>query len=166
MRARLTTRSRTSGNFVIGASVIGSPFGEILSMSAEHACRTLPFTSIVHDPQTSSRQLASHTTGATALPLASTGFFWISINALMTFICGCQSMSNSSQRLVLVLPGASCLRTLSRIFRFSAIVEIIMGKSGPADKTRQVRSTRLAVLVAMVARVVLLLLGALLCVQG
>jgi hypothetical protein len=95
------------GNFVIGAIVIVSPSGLTLSTSAEHAWRTLPLTSIVQAPQTSSRQHESQTTGATFLPSAVTGAFWISMSALMTFICGCHGTANSSQRRELFSAGPS-----------------------------------------------------------
>ena len=54
-------------------------------MSAEHACRTRPFTFIVHEPHTSSRQAWSHTGGGTGLPEVVTGLRWISISTEMTF---------------------------------------------------------------------------------
>jgi hypothetical protein len=57
-------------------------------MRAEQAWRTLPLISIVHEPQTSSRQAASQTTGATSAPPVVRGSFWICWSALCTFICG------------------------------------------------------------------------------
>ena len=61
---------------------------ELGATSAEHAWRTRPLMTIVQEPQTSSRQAASQTTGATVLPSVVTGSFWICSSALLTFICG------------------------------------------------------------------------------
>ncbi len=74
-----------------------SPFGAIASTIALHDCRTRPLTSIVHEPHTSSRQTHSQTTGVTRSPPSVTGRFWISMSALMTFMCGCQGSENSCQ---------------------------------------------------------------------
>src|SRR3954470_17456209 len=69
-RERSTHRSRTSGNFVIGSSVIGPPFPSVnLSISAEQLCRTFPLMIIVHAPQTSSKQPLSQTGGVVLVPL-------------------------------------------------------------------------------------------------
>ena len=88
MRDRSTTRSRTSGNLVIGSIVIGSPFGESTSTSAEHACRTRPLITIEHAPHTSSRHTASQQTGATSWPAVVVGYFCTCCRALMTFMFG------------------------------------------------------------------------------
>src|SRR6267143_6608268 len=53
---RSTERSRTRGNFFIGCSVTGC---SSRSIRAEQACRTLPLTFMVQEPQTSSRQARS-----------------------------------------------------------------------------------------------------------
>jgi hypothetical protein len=74
-----------------------SPFGAMRSTNALHDWRTLPSIRIVQAPHTSSRQTHSQTTGETARPSAVTGRRWISISALMTFICGCQGTANSCQ---------------------------------------------------------------------
>src|SRR6266481_6374654 len=73
---RSTHKSRITGNFDIGSIVTGPPSP---SASCEHPWRTRPLITIVHDPQTSSRQLASNTTGATRLPCRVTGLRRISI---------------------------------------------------------------------------------------
>ena len=83
-----------SGNLVIGSSVIGC---SSFAISAEHDCRTRPLMIMVQAPQTSSRQLESHTTGEVALPSAVTGLRWISIRHEMTFAPRCGSTAKSSQ---------------------------------------------------------------------
>src|SRR5687768_14209334 len=50
MRCRSTKRSRTSGYFVIGSSVIGTPGPPSLSTSAEQDCLVLPLINIVQAP--------------------------------------------------------------------------------------------------------------------
>src|SRR4051812_14053986 len=67
-RWRLTNRSRTMGNLLIGSRVIGPPFSLILSTSAEQLWRTLPLMIMVHAPQTSSRQPLSQTGGVVGWP--------------------------------------------------------------------------------------------------
>ena len=78
---RSTHKSRITGNFDIGSTVTG-PSRSV--GQREHACRTRPLITIVHEPQTSSRQLASNTTGATRLPCRVTGLRRISISIEMT----------------------------------------------------------------------------------
>src|SRR5512135_3448403 len=82
---RSTTRSRTTGNFVNGSMTTGSfrPSTRVL-----HACLGMPLMVIAHAPQTSSRQEHSHATGVVFLPSLVTGFFCMSIRAMMTFIPG------------------------------------------------------------------------------
>src|SRR6059058_3576937 len=53
---------------------------------------------IVHEPQTSSRQAASHDGGVVFLPSAVTGLRWICIRTLMTLAFCRRSTWNSSQR--------------------------------------------------------------------
>src|SRR5208282_4451288 len=77
---RSTHKSRITGNFDIGSTVTGP---SSLSASCEQPCRTRPLITIVHEPQTSSRQLASNTTGATRLPWRVTGLRRISISIEM-----------------------------------------------------------------------------------
>ena len=77
-------RSRTTGKEVSGSSVID--------------CRTLPLISMVQAPQTSSRQLLSHTIALVCLPSTVTGLRWIAMRHEITFMPGRHSSSNSSQR--------------------------------------------------------------------
>ena len=101
---RSTWRSRTTGNLVSGSSVTGpSPS---VSISAAHDCRGFPFTSMVHEPHTSSRHEASQWTGVVRSPCFVTGCLRISIRHEITFMLGCHGNENSSQRERLV--GESC----------------------------------------------------------
>jgi hypothetical protein len=77
MIERSTQRSRITGNFDIGSSVV---MGGRSWASALHPCRTRPFTSIVHAPHTSSRQFASNTIGIVRLPRRLIGLRRISIS--------------------------------------------------------------------------------------
>jgi len=71
---------------LIGSSVTTSPsFGAYSSINAEHDCRTDPFTSIVHEPHTSSRHPASYETGVVFSPLTVTGFAAIHWRQEITF---------------------------------------------------------------------------------
>jgi hypothetical protein len=89
-----------TGNLVSGSSVTTpSP---IPSTSAVHDCRGLPFTSMVHEPHTSSRHDDSHVTGVVLTPCLVTGFLRISMRHEITFMLGCHGRENSSQREVLV----------------------------------------------------------------
>ena len=97
MRERSTTRSRTTGNFVIGSRTMASPRGEMRSIIALQDWRTRPSTSIVHEPQTSSRHTHSQTIGATFSPADVTGRRWTSMSAPMTFMCGRHGTRNSCQ---------------------------------------------------------------------
>src|SRR5260370_12061340 len=67
-------------------------------MSAEHACRAFPFTFMVQEPHTSSRQAASQAGGLVFRRSAVTGLRWIWINTEMTVAWGRRSTWNSSQR--------------------------------------------------------------------
>src|SRR5687767_15791704 len=84
-RERSTHRSRITGNLLIGSSVIGC---SSLSTRAEQLCRVLPLISIVHAPQTSSRQALSHTGEVVGVPSAVTGWAAIHWRTEITFICG------------------------------------------------------------------------------
>src|SRR5882672_1862494 len=101
---RSTCRSRTTGNLVRGSSATVPVPRE--SISVEHDWRGLPFTSMVHEPQTSSRQDDSQWTGVVVCPCLVTGCFRISIRHEITFRFGSQGSENSSQRDELV--GESC----------------------------------------------------------
>lgn len=99
IESRLTTRSRTKGNFVMGASVmtelpVASRIGLI---SAVHAWRGLPLMSIEQEPQTSSKHPCSQAIGWTFSFFRLYGFFWISMSAVMILEKGLSSSSNSSQ---------------------------------------------------------------------
>src|SRR5215213_5286158 len=96
-RLRSTNRSRTSGNLVIGSSVIGC---SSLSTKAEHDCRVLPLISIVQAPHTSSRQPLSHTGGVVCRPSVVTGRAAIHCRHEMTFMFGRCGTANSSHRAV------------------------------------------------------------------
>src|SRR5947207_4275116 len=106
---RSVARSRTMGNFERGSSRIGC---SSLSTSAEQAMRALPLISMAHDPQTSSRQFESYTTGVVGLPSRVTGLRAISIIEEITFIPACQGRSNSSQCGFSL--GEPCRRILKR----------------------------------------------------
>src|ERR1700677_3602051 len=95
MGARSTTRSRTTLNLLKGATVMG--WGR-RSTSAVQAWRGLPLMSMEQAPQTSSRQLLSHTTGLTFLPALFTGLIWISMRQAMTFMFSDQGMELSPQQ--------------------------------------------------------------------
>src|SRR3989338_1493201 len=82
------------GNLDIGSIVIG--WGR-WAMRGEQGRRPLPLITIEQEPQTSSRQAASQTTGVVFSPFAVTGRFWISIRQLITFMEGRYGISNSSQ---------------------------------------------------------------------
>src|SRR6266404_9012725 len=82
---RSTERSRTSGNFDSGSSLMGWSY---LSSRAEQAMRALPLISMAQEPQTSSRQFESYVTGVVFLPSRVTGLAAISINAEVTFMPG------------------------------------------------------------------------------
>src|SRR6267143_7017038 len=105
---RSTERSRTRGNFFIGCSVMGC---SSLSIRAEQACRTLPLTFMVQEPQTSSRQAWSQTGGGTRLPAVVTGLRWISIRTEMTFAFLVYGTANSSQCLGASGPSRRSMRT-------------------------------------------------------
>src|SRR5678816_4626370 len=128
MRPRSTDRSRTTGNLLIGSSVIGCVRR---STSAEQDCRTLPLTSIVQAPQTSSRQCASQATGVVFLPSAVTGFRWISMRQKITFMPGTWGRLNSSQRAG--VPGASCRRTRTRTVCGMSGLSSVPGSGGGID---------------------------------
>src|SRR5699024_11439163 len=83
MNERSTWRSFTTGNVDIGSSLIG---WSSLSTSAVQYCLALPLMTIEQAPQTSSRQFISHVTGVVFCPLELTGFLWISIRPLITFM--------------------------------------------------------------------------------
>src|SRR5512144_106499 len=96
-----------SGNFAIGSRTMGCAS---VSMRALQAWRTLPLMSMVHEPQTSSRQFASQTGAVVFLPSTVTGCRCTSIKAEITFMFALYGIRNSSQRLGAV--GPSCLLTL------------------------------------------------------
>jgi hypothetical protein len=97
-RWRLTNKSRTIGNLLMGSSVIGSPGSPSLSTSAEQLWRTLPLITMVQAPQTSSRQPASHTGGVVATPEVVVGLAAMYWRQEMMFICGRWGTANSSHR--------------------------------------------------------------------
>ncbi len=68
-----------------------------LSMRAEQAWRGTPLMTMEQAPQTSSRQLLSHTTGLIRFPALFTGFSWISMRQAITFMFSCQGIEKSSQ---------------------------------------------------------------------
>src|SRR4051812_41017425 len=130
---RSTVRSRTSGNFFIGCSVIGSVRWAI---SAEHAWRTFPLITMVQDPQTSSRQAASQAGGVVCFPSAVTGLRWICISTEITLALGRCSRWNSSQRegaegpslrsiRTITLSGMASLIVMSRLRRKDRIVQAL-----------------------------------------
>lgn len=87
IRDRSTTRSRITGNLVIGRSSISPGLASSSrSIKAVQACRTRPLMIIVQAPQTSSRQLQSQATGATGLPSAVRPKAAIFCRALITFM--------------------------------------------------------------------------------
>jgi len=91
MRERSTTRSRITGNLLIGRSSISGRSSRSRSTRAVHAWRTRPLITIVHAPHTSSRQLHSQATGATRRPSAvheRAAIFW---STLITFMSGSYS---------------------------------------------------------------------------
>lgn len=85
MRIRSTIRSRTRGNLVMGSSTTGC---SSWSIRALQAWRTFPLMIMVQAPHTSSRQLASQTTGLTFAPCTVTGWRRTSISAEITFMRG------------------------------------------------------------------------------
>src|SRR5450432_105054 len=89
-RLRSTHRSRTSGNLLIGSSVIGSPGAPSLSTSAEQDCRTRPLISIVQAPQTSSKQPLSQTGEVVDTPVVVVGLAAMYCRQEMTFMFGRQ----------------------------------------------------------------------------
>src|SRR6185295_2839097 len=112
MRLRSTIRSRSTRNFDIGSSVIGR---SSLSTSAVQPMRALPFTSMAHEPQTSSRQLASQAGAGTRSPSIVTGFLRTSMSAEMTLCCGAHGKRNVCQ--YDRASGPSWRRTRSSIVR-------------------------------------------------
>ena len=80
---RSTQRSRITGNFDIG-SIVTLRSCDTRPASALHAWRTRPLITIEHAPQTSSRQLASKTTGEVRLPWRVIGLRRISISIEVT----------------------------------------------------------------------------------
>src|SRR6266566_6292251 len=97
-RWRLTNRSRTSGNLLIGSRVIGLAGAPSFSTRAEQLWRTLPLMTMVHAPQTSSRQPLSQTGGVVCWPEVVVGLAAMYWRQEMTFICGRLGTANSSQR--------------------------------------------------------------------
>ena len=84
MRWRSTQRSRTTGNLLIGSSEMVPSSWMMLAMSAEQLWRTRPLMTMVHEPQTSSRQPLSHATGVVEAPATVFGFAAIHCSTLMT----------------------------------------------------------------------------------
>src|SRR5439155_24309320 len=80
--------------------------------------RTCPFTTIAHEPHTSSRQLASQTGAGTRSPDVVTGFVRTSISAESTLCCGFQGIVKLCQ--YGGAPGPSWRFTRSSIVRPSA----------------------------------------------
>src|SRR5436305_4513812 len=97
-RLRFTNRSRRIGNLLIGSSVIAWPLSVSLSTRAEQLWRTLPLMTMVHAPQTSSRQPLSHTGGVVCCPEVVTGLAAIAWRHEMMFMLGRYGTANSSQR--------------------------------------------------------------------
>src|SRR5665213_3474987 len=79
---RSTARSRTTGNFESGASVMGCVS---LSTSAEQAIIALPLISIAQEPQISSRQLESYVMGVVSTPETVVGLSAISPRSEVMF---------------------------------------------------------------------------------
>src|SRR5262249_53226163 len=136
MLARSTMRSRTTGNFVIGSSTMGSPWGDTRSTSVLHAWRTWPLTSLVQAPPTSSRQFESHTTGAVFFPCTVWGRRWIAMSAAITFILGSRSTSNSSQR------GAACALSWRLTLMRTALMLASLARSGSGLRLARLRLAR------------------------
>ena len=94
MRLRSTIRSRTTGNFASGSSVIGCVS---LSTSDVQPIAGRPFTDIAHEPHTSSRQLISQAGAGTRVPSVVTGFVRTSMSAESTLCCGFHGMRKLCQ---------------------------------------------------------------------
>ena len=82
---RSTERSRTTGNLARGSSFTGCASE---SINAVQAIRATPLTRMAHDPQTSSRQARSYTTGDVRRPSRVFGSLATSIRTEMTFSRG------------------------------------------------------------------------------
>ena len=114
MRERSTTRSRTTRELRhrLRASIVCAARGR----AVDHRGARLPHAAVDRASCTSRTPprgtRTPTTTGVVFSPLAVTGCFWISMSALMTFICGCQATSNSCQspRLARRRPGGLTFR--------------------------------------------------------
>src|SRR5215204_4209472 len=108
------------GNLLIGSSVMAWPFSVSLSTRAEQLWRTLPLMTMVHAPQTSSRQPLSQTGGVVCWPEVVTGLAAMAWRQEMMFMLGRQGTANSSQRDAAV--GLSWRRMRMVILRSVSVV--------------------------------------------